>query len=86
MVIIVGLYFFVVGGYDGVEYFNDVLFFNLVNMMWDKWCVYGFLLSGRGYYGVVLYDSRFVIIGGFDGLEVFGDVLILELVVYVYYF
>lgn len=74
-----------IGGYDGNEYSNDVLLLNLVMMGWDRRKVYGLLLSGRGYYGMVLYDSWLLMIGGFDGSEVFGDVWVLELVVYVYY-
>ncbi|KAL3425101.1 kelch domain-containing protein [Phlyctema vagabunda] len=82
---IVGSYLFVIGGHDGVEYSSEVLLLNLVTMVWDKRKIYGRGMSGRGYHGCVLHDSRLVITGGFDGGEVFGDVYLLELAVHAYY-
>ncbi|KAI9899186.1 hypothetical protein N3K66_005647 [Trichothecium roseum] len=81
----VGSYLFVIGGHDGNEYSNDILLLNLVTMTWDRRKAYGRPPTGRGYHGVVLYDSRLIIIGGFDGSEVFDDVMILELAVHSYY-
>lgn len=82
---IVGPYLFVIGGHDGNEYSNELLLLNLVTMTWDRRKTYGKPPSGRGYHGVVLYDSRLVVIGGFDGTEVFRDVMLLELAVHAYY-
>lgn len=82
---IVGPYLFVIGGHDGNEYSNELLLLNLVTMTWDKRKTYGKPPTGRGYHGVVLYDSRLIVIGGFDGSEVFRDVMLLELAVHAYY-
>ncbi|XP_021322964.2 kelch-like protein 10 [Danio rerio] len=55
-----------IGGYDSVEYFNNVRKFNLITQTWHEVAP---MYERRCYVSVAVLDGLIYAIGGFDGLE-----------------
>ncbi|SCV71171.1 BQ2448_2759 [Microbotryum intermedium] len=76
---LLGSYLVIFGGHDGIDFSNELLFFNLVSLQWEPRNAHGHAPSPRGYHTCVLHDSRLLCIGGFDGKQVFDECFSLDL-------
>ncbi|KDE06573.1 hypothetical protein MVLG_03070 [Microbotryum lychnidis-dioicae p1A1 Lamole] len=76
---LLGSYLVIFGGHDGIDFSNELLFFNLVSLQWEPRSAHGHAPSPRGYHTCVLHDSRLLCIGGFDGKQVFDECYSLDL-------